>query len=65
MRELESIESSSLILIEKSFDEESHTEYRLAYHNFYVITRYNNSAKYARAVAELVALLKKEYRSKS
>lgn len=48
-----------------SYDEESHTEYRLVYHNFYVITRYNNSHKYARAVTELGALLKRAMRSKN
>jgi len=45
-----------------SFEEEADTEYRLIYHNFYVITRYNNSTKYARAVAELGALIKKAMR---
>lgn len=45
-----------------SFEEEGDTEYRLIYHNFYVITRYNNSPKYARAVAELGALIKKAMR---
>lgn len=48
-----------------SFTEESYTEYRVVYHNFYVITRYNNSAKYARAVAELSALIGKAIRRKS
>lgn len=45
-----------------SFEEEADIEYRLIYHNFYVITRYNNSTKYARAVAELGALIKKAMR---
>ena len=48
-----------------SFSEEDRTEYRVVYHNFYVITRYNNSPKYARAVAELGALLKNAFRRKS
>lgn len=47
-----------------SFNEESHIDYRIVYHNFYVITRYNNSAKYARAVTELSQLLKKAFRRK-
>jgi membrane-bound lytic murein transglycosylase B len=36
----------------------SETEYRLGYHNFYVLTRYNRSAFYAAAVADLAAALR-------
>jgi len=35
------------------------SEYRVGLHNFYVLTRYNRSALYAAAVAELAAALKK------
>ena len=45
-----------------SFDEENSIDYRIVYHNFYVITRYNNSPKYARAVTELSRLLKNAFR---
>jgi len=45
-----------------SFDEENSIDYRIVYHNFYVITRYNNSAKYARAITELSELLKNAIR---
>ena len=45
-----------------SFNEGDSIDYRIVYHNFYVITRYNNSAKYARAVTELGKLLKNEFR---
>jgi len=48
-----------------SFNEETSIDYRIVYHNFYVITRYNNSAKYARAVTELSALLKNAFRRRS
>ncbi|HQR02675.1 MAG: lytic murein transglycosylase B [Proteobacteria bacterium] len=34
------------------------TEYRLGYHNFYVITRYNRSSFYATAVADLAEALR-------
>ena len=47
-----------------SFNEEQGIDYRIVYHNFYVITRYNNSSKYARAVAELGRLIKNEIRRK-
>jgi membrane-bound lytic murein transglycosylase B len=35
------------------------SEYRVGLHNFYVLTRYNRSALYAAAVADLAAALKK------
>jgi membrane-bound lytic murein transglycosylase B len=35
------------------------SEYRVGLQNFYVLTRYNRSALYATAVAELAAALKK------
>jgi membrane-bound lytic murein transglycosylase B len=35
------------------------TEYRLGYHNFYVITRYNRSSFYASAVMDLAAELRR------
>lgn len=47
-----------------SFNEEKSIDYRIVYHNFYVITRYNNSSKYARAVTELGRLLKNAIRRK-
>ncbi|MGW8248229.1 MAG: lytic murein transglycosylase B [Acidiferrobacterales bacterium] len=45
-----------------SFDDDKNIDYRIVYHNFYVITRYNNSPKYARAVTELSRLLKNAIR---
>jgi len=47
-----------------SFNEGNEIDYRITYHNFYVITRYNNSSKYARAVAELGKMIKNALRSK-
>ena len=47
-----------------SFNEENSIDYRIVYHNFYVITRYNNSVKYARAITELSELLKNAFRRK-
>jgi membrane-bound lytic murein transglycosylase B len=35
------------------------SEYRVGLNNFYVLTRYNRSAFYATAVAELAAALRK------
>jgi len=35
------------------FDQENKVEYRLGYHNFFVITRYNRSQNYAMSVFEL------------
>jgi len=37
------------------------TEYRLGYHNFYVLTRYNRSSFYAMAVLELARELRKRH----
>ena len=37
------------------------SEYRIGLRNFYVITRYNRSALYAAAVADLARELKKAY----
>lgn len=56
-RRIRSDEKTSLI----SFEEESSPTYRLVFHNFYVITRYNKSPKYALAVAELSALIRRAY----
>jgi membrane-bound lytic murein transglycosylase B len=38
---------------------ERESEYRVGLNNFYVLTRYNRSAFYASAVAELAAALRK------
>ena len=54
---IRSDEKTSLI----SFQEENAPTYRLVFHNFYVITRYNRSPKYALAVAELSAMIRKAY----
>ena len=35
------------------FDQKNKVEYRLGYHNFFVITRYNRSQNYAMSVFEL------------
>ena len=35
------------------FDQENKVEYRLGYHNFFVITRYNRSQNYAMSAFEL------------
>ncbi len=40
------------------YDLEDSTEYWLAYKNFYVITRYNRSSMYARAVSDFSEILK-------
>jgi membrane-bound lytic murein transglycosylase B len=38
--------------------EEAATEYRLGLTNFYVVTRYNHSSLYARAVSDLASELR-------
>lgn len=43
---------------------ESGPVYRLGYNNFYVITSYNRSRKYAMAVYELSEMLRKKYYNK-
>jgi len=44
-----------------SFEGESGPFYRIGYHNFYVITRYNRSKRYAMAVTELSELIRHRY----
>jgi membrane-bound lytic murein transglycosylase B len=54
----ESLNGTLGVLVELASPERP-SEYRVGLHNFYVLTRYNRSALYATAVAELAAALKK------
>ena len=49
------------VLVELANAPERPSEYRIGLRNFYVITRYNRSALYAAAVADLASELKKVY----
>ena len=44
-----------------AFEVENGTDYQVGLHNFYVITRYNHSPLYARAVHELSQRLKEAH----
>ncbi|MEC9329934.1 MAG: lytic murein transglycosylase, partial [Pseudomonadota bacterium] len=40
------------------FDDDGRLSYRIGYHNFFVITRYNRSQNYAMSVFELAEEIK-------